>query len=120
MTVKKKWKRKCPECGEEIPYSRIYERDRAEKQNTNCRLCVMGSEEVRKKISEFRKGKPGHWKGKVRSEEVRKNMSNSHKGIIFTDEHRKNISKSHKGHIPWNKGKIDVYSEETLKRMRLF
>ncbi|KKK60013.1 hypothetical protein LCGC14_3028620, partial [marine sediment metagenome] len=42
----KKWKRNCPnpdsnpKCEKELSYSRIYERDRAEKQNTNCNSCA--------------------------------------------------------------------------------
>ncbi len=42
--VKSDYLRLCPKCGAEQSYTRIYERDRAEKQNTNCISCVRGSE----------------------------------------------------------------------------
>ena len=35
----------------------------------------------------------------------------------LTEEHKRNISKAHKGKIPWNKGKIGIYTEET--RMKI-
>jgi hypothetical protein len=75
----KKWKRKCPKCGEEIPYSRIYERNRAEKRNTICKSCaykeLKRSEETKQRIS---KNNVKHWLGKSRSEEVKKKMSKNH------------------------------------------
>ena len=70
-------KRFCPECGKEIPYTTKRAKIYAEKRNTNCLSCVM--------IEIFR------------SKEVRKKLSESRKGIIFTDEHCKNISESKKG-----------------------
>ena len=108
----KKWKRLCPKCGNEIFYTRKYESERAKKRNTNCISCVMGSEEMRESISKS-------LKGIKRSEETRKRISKSKKGIKRSDEHRKNLSKSLKGRVPWNKGKTNIYSEETLKKMRL-
>ena len=71
--MKKEYKRKCPECGEEIPYTRKSSKVRAEKRNTNCKLCTMGSEETRKRMSESRKGIK-------KSEETRKRMSESKMG----------------------------------------
>lgn len=84
----KKWKRKCPECGEEISYTRKSDRNRAEIKNTNCRSCSL-------------KGK----KRKSFTNETRKRMSNSHKGqvpwnkglIKETDERVKKNSESNKG-----------------------
>ena len=38
-------------------------------------------------------------------------------GKKATPEHRANISKSLLGHVSWNKGKTDIYSEETLLKM---
>jgi len=35
----------------------------------------------------------------------------------MTEEHRRKISQSNKGQTPWNKGKTNVYSEETLEKM---
>lgn len=39
------------------------------------------------------------------------------KGRVVSEKTRKRISESNKGHIPWNKGKQNIYSEEVLKRM---
>ena len=52
--------------------------------------------------------------------EVRKLISESKKGDlnpVKRPEVREKISKTLKGRIPWNKGKTDIYSEETLKVM---
>ncbi len=35
----------------------------------------------------------------------------------FTAQHIKNLSVSHKGKIPWNKGRKNVYSKETLNKI---
>jgi len=35
----------------------------------------------------------------------------------FTEEQKKKISESHKGILPWNKGKTNIYSEETLRKI---
>jgi intein/homing endonuclease len=39
-------------------------------------------------------------------------------GRKHSDESKRKISLSHKGQIPWNKGKVGVYSEETLLKMK--
>lgn len=39
-------------------------------------------------------------------------------GKHCSEERKKNISNSLKGSIPWNKGKKNIYSEETLQKMR--
>jgi very-short-patch-repair endonuclease len=42
------------------------------------------------------------------------------KGIyIRTEKMRENMSKSHIGKAPWNKGKIGIYTKETIKKMSL-
>jgi hypothetical protein len=46
--LNKKYWRICPRCSEEILYSLKSNKNRAEKQKTNCKLCTMGSEETRK------------------------------------------------------------------------
>ena len=68
------------------------------------------------------------------SEEARKNCSKAHKGIKhtaktrekiantlkgkeFTNERKKKISASLLGNTPWNKGKIGIYTEESLQKM---
>jgi len=38
----------------------------------------------------------------------------THEGWIFKEETRKKMSQAAKGHIPWNKDKKGIYSEETL------
>ena len=81
-----KWYRKCPQCGEKIPYTRKSDRDKLKKRNANCKSCA-------------KKGKNNPIYGKKRSGETRKNISESKKGKKrkpFTDEWKKNISKSRK------------------------
>lgn len=67
------------------------------------------SDEARKKIGEYNKGKiitEDHrrilsktHKGKIISDETRKKIGKSNKGKIFTDEHRIKLSNSHKGRM---------------------
>jgi len=52
-------------------------------------------------------------KKRTLSEEHKRKLSLAHKGKTLSAEH---IAKL-KGRIPWNKGKTNVYSKETLKRM---
>lgn len=68
------------------------------------------SEESKKKLSES-------LKGRIMSEASKKKLSESRKGIVFSEEHKKNLSNCKKGCIPWNKEKIDCYSEDTKKKM---
>ena len=63
---------------------------------------VILSEEARRKISEFHKGKPA-W--------------NSGKHGIYSDETLKKLSKAFKGRKAWNSGKTNIYSEETLRKI---
>jgi hypothetical protein len=35
----------------------------------------------------------------------------------YSDEAKKRMSEVHKGKVPWNKGKTEIYSEETLQKM---
>lgn len=39
-------------------------------------------------------------------------------GRKHTEESKRKISLSHKGSIPWNKGRVGIYSEETLSKMK--
>ena len=50
------------------------------------------------------------------SSEGNKGKNNPMYGRTHSGETLKEMSEGHKGQIPWNKGKIGVYSEETLKR----
>lgn len=64
--------------------------------------------------------------GTRRSEKSKRKMSNSQRnrtdwwwtGKSLSVEHREKIRKSSKGRTSWNKGKVGVYSEDTIKRMR--
>lgn len=69
------------------------------------------SEETRKKISEAVKGENHPMYGKHHSEESRKKMSEYRKGK-FLGEKNPMYGKS-----AWNKGKNNVYSQETIKKM---
>lgn len=98
------------------------------------------SEETRNKLSNSLKGRKCWTKGLSLSEEHRKNIADALRGKPLSEEHREKIrkrmiehkpwlgrkhteetrkkqSESHKGQIPWNKGKTNIYSEETLKKM---
>lgn len=69
------------------------------------------SDETRKKLREYRKGKK-------HSDETRRKMSKTRKGkkrSPFSAEHCRNISEANKGKVPWNKGK--KRSEETRKKI---
>lgn len=59
-----------------------------------------------------------HLRGKHLSEEHKQKLSNSNKGKKRSIETCKKVSDSRTGKDPWNKGKTDIYSEETLIKMR--
>lgn len=92
-----------------------------------CCSCVNSCPEIRRKMSEKRKGKNHPLFGKIFSEESKRKMSESHKGKsnpmkgrTFSDKAKKNMSDSHKGQIPWNKGlKTGPISEETKFKLSL-
>lgn len=76
------------------------------------------------KISEAKRGKPGH----LHSDETRAKISAALKGHEVPEETRAKISAGCMGRpswlkgthglvTPWNKGKRNCYSEETLRRM---
>lgn len=56
--------------------------------------------------------------GKIISDDTKLKMSESAKGKERPQEYRDKISNSLKGNTPWNKGKTNVYTEETLEKMR--
>jgi len=56
--------------------------------------------------------------GKILSVETKQKMSNYWKGKTYTEETKRKISESLKGNIPWNKGKTNIYTDETLEKMR--
>ena len=47
------------------------------------------------------------------------NMKSDGVYIEYSDELRKKMSDAHKGNIPWNKGKRNIYSDETLEKIRI-
>lgn len=99
-------------------------------------LGLKHSDETKRKISELQKGKkrgkrpnwnyPPWNKGKKATPEAIKNQSESHKGKKMPEEQRlKMLGRKTpeatlikmKGKIPWNKGKVGIYSEETKLKM---
>ena len=55
--------------------------------------------------------------GLKHSEETKRKISEGNKGKIVSEATRKKIGEANKGNIPWNKNKVNVYSEEVRKRM---
>jgi hypothetical protein len=55
------------------------------------------NEEALKKMSDARKGKPPHNKGKSLSEETKRKLSESHKGKTLSEEHKRKLSVVGKG-----------------------
>jgi hypothetical protein len=109
----KKWKRKCPKCGDEISYTQKSHKNRAEKRNTNCLSCSTTerffSKNARKRMSEANLGD----KNPAKRPEVRKKISESLTGIKLTDEHKKNISESLRGK------KCKPFTDKHKKNIRL-
>ncbi len=63
--------------------------------------------------------------GYINSPKTRENMSKTqmgrepwNKGKSLSKSHKENLSKSGKGRTPWNKGKTNIFSKETIKRIR--
>jgi group I intron endonuclease len=78
------------------------------------------SKETREKISNAQCGVNGFWYGKSQSNESNLKRSLAllgKKKPVRTKKHSENLSKSNKGQIPWNKGKKNIYSDETRKKM---
>lgn len=84
---------------------------------------ALNDEEVVALRSEYRKsisGENNPMKGKHMPESARKKLSDYHKGKPLPESVRKKISKANKGRKTgksWNRGKKNVYSEDTLERM---
>jgi len=70
------------------------------------------SDETKKKISE-------KLKRKKRTNEHCKNISKAKKGMKLSDETKRKLSDSHKGRPAWNKGKTNIFSKESLNKMRI-
>jgi hypothetical protein len=73
------------------------------------------SEETRRKLSLS-------LKGRLVSEDTRRKLREKLKGVGFgrhlSEETKKKLSKKAKDRTPWNKGKTNVYSPETIERIR--
>lgn len=76
-------------------------------------LQLIKDEELNVKYYNSINRKFGHWMT------AKDKSGNNHPmyGKTHTEESRKKISDAHKGKEPWNKGKTDVYSEETKFKM---
>lgn len=104
----------CIVCGKETKYISL-----SKGYMLYCsRNCLFKSEIRSQKISETKKGV-------IFSEEHCQNIAKSKKGKPsafrgkhHTKESKKKLSDSQLGSVPWNKGRIGVYSEETLRKMR--
>lgn len=64
----------------------------------------------------FQKGHPDFVSPETRKKAGVK-IGKAHKGTHRSEESKKKMSESHIGHIPWNKGKEGIYSEDTKERM---
>ena len=51
------------------------------------------------------------------SDETKTKISESNKGKLCSEETKRRIGQANKGNIPWNKNKVNVYSEEARERM---
>lgn len=79
-------------------------------------------EYIRKNHSKFISEAKTGVKRKPFSDKTRKNMSEAHKGLKITLtpeglEGKKKGGQTRLGQEPWNKGKSNVYSDETIKKM---
>jgi len=96
-------------------------RDRLSKSQTG----RIVTPETRKKISDVQVGEKAYWYGKTNTRHSlimkSKYQSNElvpwNKGMKYDSEFRKKLSDAHKGQVPWNKGKTDIYSDDTKRRM---
>lgn len=68
------------------------------------------SEQTRKKMSD-------NMKKRKHSDETKLKISKANKGKIISESQKESISKRMIGNIPWNKGKTNVYTKETLLKM---
>jgi group I intron endonuclease len=52
-----------------------------------------------------------------KTEEHKRKIGEGNKGKVRSEEARKKNSEAHKNQIPWNKGKTNIYSEETKRKI---
>ena len=75
-----------------------------------------GGKHSSESIQRISNSKIGHEVSKATREKISQSLigrESSRRNIPLSDEHRRNIGKACKGRVPWNKGKTDIYSQET-------
>jgi hypothetical protein len=77
------------------------------------------SEIHKQRISQTLKGKPNTWSMHPMLEETKRKISEAKKGKHLTEETRHKMSLAYRYHVPWNKGKKNCFSKETLLKMSL-
>ena len=96
---KKKWKKKCPKCGNNQYYGLKDAWIKALKKSTLCKRCSSNSKERLRKVFESRKGYK-------HTEEVKRKISESNKGKVRTEELKQKLSKLNRGHLGFWKNKL--------------
>lgn len=87
----------------------IVTQETREKISKTKKGCII-SQETRKKISKANKGREF-------SEEHRKKIGIANHNRVISKETREKISNANKGKKAWNKGKTNIYSEESKRKM---
>lgn len=118
-------KRICPKCGGEIIYKNESSKDRADRQNRNCRSCTQKvnitkrppfSSETKKKMSIHRKGKTYKELGIVCDLAKRGiNISNKKRGMVLTDKHRQSLREARIRWLEKNNFIFPTFNEEACK-----
>ena len=75
------------------------------------------SDKTRRKMCEAKKGRKLSDEHKRKIGEACKGSKNGNYGKQHSEDTKRKISEVHKGKIPWNKGKINCFSEETIRKM---
>lgn len=92
----------------------VYSEEALEKMR-NAKLGKHLRKEHKEKISLANLGKHSESPNK----EAKEKMRLSHLKMWEDENYRKHMSEVHLGIIPWNKGKINIYSDEILEKMRV-
>lgn len=89
------------------------------RPNANSQLGFNHSEETKKKLKEINTGKKYSEETCKKHSDAIKGENHPMFGKHHTEESKLKNKESHLGKIPWNKGKVNVYSEESKKRMSI-